>query len=77
MPRDQLSVGSCPKCNGGTVTCWYNHFAKDTRVIHSWEHRCTDCGYRVTQAFRTDDPELDPATNPTMCPYCGRQTAAG
>jgi DNA-directed RNA polymerase subunit RPC12/RpoP len=59
------------------VTCWYNHFAKNAVSIYSWEHRCADCGYRVTKAFRTDDPELDPTINPTTCPYCGRQAAAG
>ena len=75
MARDQQSAGSCPKCNSGLMTCLYNYFAKDVRTIHSWEHRCADCGYRVTQAFRTDDPEFDSAINPAVCPFCSRPAA--
>jgi hypothetical protein len=77
MVRDRKSTGSCPKCNGGTVTCLHNHFATDARTIDSWEHHCADCGHRLTQAFRTDDPEFDPTIDPTVCPFCSRQVAVG
>lgn len=76
MARDRQTIGPCPGCNSGTVSCTYNLFSTDTRTIHSWEHRCTDCAHRVTQAFRTDDSEADPTSDPTVCPFCGRQAAA-
>ena len=51
MPRDRQEIGQCTRCNPGTVTCSYNKFTNETREIHSWEHRCSDCGYRETTAF--------------------------
>jgi hypothetical protein len=76
MARDRQTAGLCSRCNRGTVNCLYNYFVKDARTIHSWEHRCDDCGHRETEAFRSDDPELNSATDPTVCPYCKRQAAA-
>lgn len=73
MTRDDKIINQCPKCELGPVTCRYNHFEKDALTIDSWEHRCANCGYRETNAFRSDDPEAIPAgTDPAVCPYCGR-----
>jgi ssDNA-binding Zn-finger/Zn-ribbon topoisomerase 1 len=77
MPRDRQTIGSCPRCNRGPVTCSYNRFANETREIHSWEHRCPDCGHRETAAFRSDDIDPKPAAEATVCPFCGRPAAAG
>ncbi len=75
MERDiQAAVGDCPKCGAHEVACRYNHFERDELVIDAWEHRCPNCGYRATTAFRSDDPE--PASNPTICPYCQRSPRA-
>lgn len=68
MQRDRQTVGSCPRCKQGTVTCFYNRFVKLER-IDSWEHRCSDCGYRETQALRSDPS----TTGGGVCPYCGRE----
>jgi hypothetical protein len=77
MDRDRQMAGPCPKCVSGAVTCLHNHFETATRTIDSWEHRCGDCGYRVTQAFRTDDSDFDPTINPRVCPFCARLVANG
>jgi hypothetical protein len=76
MPRDRQAIGLCTRCNHGTKTCTYNKFLNATREIHSWEHRCSDCAHRETKAFRSDDSEADPTSDPTVCPFCGRQGAA-
>jgi DNA-directed RNA polymerase subunit RPC12/RpoP len=72
MARDRQTIGPCPRCSQGTLTCSYNLFVKDALTIHSWEHRCADCGHRVTQAFRSDQSDPDATTDPTVCPLCGR-----
>ena len=44
--------------------------------IDSWEHRCADCGYRETQAFRASELTPGPqAANPRICPFCRREGA--
>ncbi len=75
MARDQQAIGPCPDCSRGPATCFYNRFSTDVRTIHSWEHRCTDCGHRLTQAFRTDDSDLDTTIDPMVCPFCSRHAA--
>lgn len=56
------------------MTCQHNHFQNDELEIHSWEHKCPDCGFRQTQAFRSDD-EDEPLNREvvSICPYCQRQ----
>jgi hypothetical protein len=76
MPRDQQASGLCTQCDRGTVSCSHNEFVDATRTIHSWEHRCSDCGHRVTQAFRSDVSQAEPAADPKVCPFCGRQAGA-
>lgn len=76
MARDRQTIGPCPGCSPGTVRCSHNLFVKDTLTIHSWEHFCSECGHRVTQAFRSDQSEADATRDPTLCPFCGRQAAA-
>lgn len=73
MPREILSVGACPKCDADDLQCRYNHFEKDELRIVSWEHKCAECGYRETTAFRSDDPEELQPEVVDRCPYCGRQ----
>jgi len=71
---DLQPAGVCPKCDGTNVTCKYNHFEQGDLVIDSWEHKCLDCGTRLTTAFRSDDSDELPADGDTgVCPYCGRQ----
>ena len=72
MARDRQTIGPCPRCSRGILNCSYNLFEKDALTIHSWEHRCVDCGHRVTQAFRSDQTSADP----TVCPFCRRQVVA-
>jgi len=57
MARDRQTIGPCPGGSPGTVSCKHNLFVKDTPTIHSWEHRCSDCSHRVTQAFRSHQSE--------------------
>jgi len=76
MARDRQTIGSCPRCSQGSLSCSYNLFEKDALTIHSWEHRCADCGHRVTQACRSDQPAVDTTSNPKVCPFCGRQATA-
>ena len=66
-PRDQCQIDdgreACP------LQCRFNRFARDDLAIWSWELRCTDCGYRETVAYRSDDEEpLD--SDPEICPFC-------
>ena len=64
---------SCPECGQDEVTCKYNHFESDDLVIDAWEHRCHNCGWRDTTAYRSDDEDLDVTEiNPQICPYCDR-----
>jgi hypothetical protein len=81
MSRDILTIGGCPKCASDQLACRYNHFEKGDLRIISWEHKCPNCGYRETKAFRSDD-ELDDEDSgeepddedcePGTCPYCAR-----
>jgi hypothetical protein len=34
MPRDRQAVGSCPRCNRGTVNCSHNKFMDGERRFH-------------------------------------------
>ena len=76
MARDRQTIGPCTHCSRGFVRCSHNLFVKDTLTIHSWEHLCSDCGHRVTEAFRSDQSAAEPTRDPTVCPFCGRQAAA-
>ena len=74
MPKDRLIIGHCPKCFGDHLSCAYNHFENDEVTIDSWEHKCPDCGFRDTKAYRSDEPELELENlNPRICPYCSRR----
>lgn len=70
-PR-QPPGGKCPQnkpeqvCN---LSCKYNFFEAGELVINSWELKCLDCGYRVTIAYRSDEPE-GMVDNPQACPFC-------
>jgi len=77
MARDIAVIGGCPKCASDELTCRYNHFEKDDLQIISWEHKCPNCGFRDTRAFRSDDEEDDAEVaevtgDPSACPYCDR-----
>ncbi|MDB4614510.1 hypothetical protein OAH18_02345 [bacterium] len=74
MPRESQPIGPCPKCPEGEAVCYYNFFDGRGVVIHSWEHKCANCGMRETTAYRSDDEEpLDEGVDPAVCPYCQRQ----
>jgi hypothetical protein len=64
----------CPKCQGQSLTCRFNFFDRGDLQVHSWEHRCSDCGWRDTKALRSDTPQ-DGGENPAVCPWCGRAGA--
>ncbi|MEC9096740.1 MAG: hypothetical protein VX776_08920 [Planctomycetota bacterium] len=71
---DIQTVGGCKKCDSDSVTCKYNFFRQGDLEIHSWEHKCLDCGHRLTTAFRSDDEDIDFAAETVdRCPYCQRQ----
>lgn len=76
MPQDRQPGGQCPKCQSEQLVCFYNHFERDALTIDSWEHKCPNCGFRETKAFRSDAPETDAAVDPTACPYCGRKPSS-
>lgn len=77
MPHDRQPGGKCPKCASEQLVCFYNHFVRDELTIDSWEHKCPNCGFRETKAFRSDAPAADAASvDPTVCPYCGRRPSA-
>ncbi|RCS49377.1 hypothetical protein DTL42_12670 [Bremerella cremea] len=73
MSRERITIGGCPKCKSDLLTCQHNHFQNDELEIHSWEHKCPDCGFRQTEAFRSDDEDepFDPILA-SKCPFCGR-----
>ena len=74
MPHDRQHAGACPKCDANAIVCSYNHFERDDLVIDSWEHKCANCGFRETKAYRSDESPADEAqVNPALCPYCGRR----
>jgi hypothetical protein len=65
-------VAACPKCGGANLVCRYNFFDRGDLQVHSWEHKCGNCGWRQTQAYRSDDPARSAEINPAVCPYCQR-----
>ena len=73
MPQSIRVAGSCPKCQAKSIDCRYNHFDRGDLVVDSWEHKCADCGWRETKAFRSDDPPESRHAQPNVCPLCGRQ----
>ena len=74
MSADVQPAGSCDKCDSTNVTCRYNHFDRDDLQIDSWEHKCPNCGFRDTTAYRSDEEDSLPADGKTdVCPYCGRR----
>ena len=66
-------TAACPQCQGASLACRFNFFDRGDLQIHSWEHRCANCGWRETQAFRSDAPAA--GATPDVCPWCGRQGA--
>lgn len=73
MAQNRQTIGNCPKCRGNQFTCSYNHFQSEDLTIDSWEHKCLDCGFRETEAFRSDAEEPIPDDlDVKVCPYCGR-----
>jgi hypothetical protein len=69
------AAGNCSAC-GGPVTCRYNHFEKPGLAIDSWEHKCSDCGKRETQAFRQEGESAATSNlSNRTCPYCNRTAA--
>jgi ssDNA-binding Zn-finger/Zn-ribbon topoisomerase 1 len=76
MVGDIQRAGQCPKCHASSLMCKYNHFESDELVIDAWEHKCTDCGFRETQAVRSDDDDAEVVVT-EICPYCGRRRGDG
>ena len=78
MPREIQPAGDCPKCNQPALACAYNHFEREELVIDAWEHKCANCGFRDTIAYRSDEPDSLPDDGVTdHCPYCGRKGEPG
>ncbi|MGI8982298.1 MAG: hypothetical protein ACR2FY_23960 [Pirellulaceae bacterium] len=75
MPTTVAIAAECPKCHATQLTCRYNYFDRGDLQIHAWEHKCQDCGWRETKAFRSDEPAPAAGASATQCPFCGR--AAG
>lgn len=77
MSHERLIIGVCPKCQGRNFACSYNHFAREALTIISWEHKCPDCGFRETKAYRSDQAEAAGAgIDMAICPFCQRRSAA-
>jgi len=73
MPTDFQEVAAeCQTCQAEVMRCKHNYFSDEEKEIHTWEHRCKDCGFRETGGFRSDEPEDWPTDDPTHCPFCGR-----
>ncbi len=73
MSRDLQLIGDCPKCGGNDLACAYNHFESNELTIDCWEHKCPNCGFRETTAFRSDEEDAKPEdVDPHICPYCAR-----
>ncbi len=80
MPLTRPPENACPGANATAgvpcpLQCKYNLFQRGELRIDSWELKCSDCGYRVTQACRSDEPELNPDIDPARCPWCGLEGA--
>jgi hypothetical protein len=71
MPQ-RVTIGHCPKCAAANFRCSYNYFAREELTIESWEHRCLNCGFRETKAYRSDQP-LETGVDPAVCPFCARR----
>jgi hypothetical protein len=72
MASNSQSAGICLKCGGDSVVCRFNFFDRGDLQVHSWEHKCGNCGWRDTKAYRSDLPQQDPVADPAVCPWCGR-----
>ena len=72
-----VPAGNCPECEKDQVTCKYNHFENDELTIDAWEHRCHNCGWRATTAYRSDDEDLDLGEADQGVRGPGRQPGAG
>ncbi len=73
MSRDRKTIGDCPKCGGNDFACAYNHFESNELTIDCWEHKCPNCGFRETTAFRSDEEDAKREdVDPHSCPYCAR-----
>lgn len=78
MPSSIEPAGACPKCGTGTLACRFNFFDRGDLQVHSWEHKCPNCGWRETQAYRSDAPGgLASGIDPAVCPWCSRRGVAG
>lgn len=73
MAKDIQPDGPCPKCGHGSLECKHNVFEDDEQHIDTWEHRCRECGYRDTRAFRVAEEEDPLEDDPLVCPMCGRR----
>ena len=73
MAASSQPAGICSKCGADAVVCRFNYFDRGDLQVHSWEHRCSNCGQRATQAYRSDGPPLEAGTDPAVCPWCGRR----
>ncbi len=72
MPRDrQILEETCPDCQG-QLTCSVNVYEGEDEWIVSWEHRCRDCSFRDTKAFRSTDDVVEPREVTRCCPFCQR-----
>jgi len=77
VPSNTVTTeATCPKCHTAGVACRYNFFDRGDLRVHSWEHKCPNCGWRETQASRSDDPPEKQRSEPAVCPMCGRSGAA-
>jgi hypothetical protein len=73
MSINRLAIGPCPQCQAELV-CSYNYFERDSLTIESWEHKCANCGFRETKAYRSDQPPPDgESVDPKLCPFCQRR----
>ena len=52
------------------LSCKYNFFESEELTIHAWELKCSDCGWRDTVGFRSDEVDEDDTRDPAACPFC-------
>ncbi|MEM7457603.1 MAG: hypothetical protein AAF456_24955 [Planctomycetota bacterium] len=65
--------GKCPKDSereSCPLECKYNFFESEDLTIHAWELKCSNCGWRDTIGFRSDEEEDDEEADPSACPFC-------
>ena len=77
MPSSVQPAGFCPKCGGSSVACRFNYFDRGDLQVTSWEHKCGNCGWRETAAFRSDAPAGVAVADPGVCPWCKRRGLPG